>query len=148
MFRRLLQASSRRPVPWEPFEMGPGIVDADALLGADLGLGLDREAAEGPADPRASAAISIASLVAEDTGPEAAVDDELDWHRFGPEIAYALLEARLAGPPPERGEPRPESVPPPVSARLAEAVSNPALRDRLGLDTDLPAEVGSTGAHR
>ena len=45
MFRRLLQATARRPAGWDPFAMGPGIVDARALLAADLDLGRNRDAA-------------------------------------------------------------------------------------------------------
>jgi hypothetical protein len=43
MFHRLLQSTARRPTPWDPQAMGPGIVDARALLEAsfDVGLSLD-----------------------------------------------------------------------------------------------------------
>src|SRR4029079_5115522 len=36
MFRRLLQATARRPTPWDAGAMGPGIVDARALLAASF----------------------------------------------------------------------------------------------------------------
>jgi subtilisin family serine protease len=159
MFRRLLRATARRPAVWDPFEMGAGIVDARALLEADFNLGRDREAAEPPSDPRVRAAITVESLVAETLGPEAALDQSLDWHRFGPEIATALLRQRLAvrgtargvGLRPEAGvEQAPE--PPRVSNRLAEAaIGAPPLRKWLSPATNLgggpvEVEVGREGA--
>ena len=72
--------------------MGPGIVDARALLEASFDLGLDRGGCEPSTEAQAgSAPSSVASLVAEAVGADAASDDALDWHRFGPELATALL---------------------------------------------------------
>ncbi|NAZ86530.1 S8 family peptidase, partial [Kineococcus indalonis] len=132
MFRRLLRATARRPEGWDPFAYGAGIVDAEALLRAPLDLGGGREAAAPPSDPAVRAARSVQSLVAEVAGPEA-VQADVDWHRFGPEIATALLVDRLAGlreegPPREAG-----AAAPPVSADLAAAVREPRLRAALGL---------------
>jgi serine protease len=138
MFRRLVQATARRPAAWNPFEMGPGIVDARALLEADLSLGLDRESVEPPPDPEARAAETVASLVAETVGADAADDEVLDWHRFGPELATVLLEQQLAAAADIRLE---TAAAPAVTERLAAAVSNPRLRDRLRLDDDLGSEV-------
>ena len=151
MFSRLVRATALRPGVWDPFELGAGVVDARALLEADLDLERDREAVEPPADPRAAAALTVQSLVAESIGYEAVLDDSLDWHRFGPEIANALLRGQQAAPAGEAGR-RPEApaepVPPAavVSDRLAAAVGNPRLRDWLGLDAGLEPEVGREGA--
>ncbi len=123
MFRRLLQATARRPTPWDAASMGPGVVDARALLEAGLDLGLPHEAALPPAEPRAGAPSSVRSLVAESVGADAASDPALDWHRFGSEIATTLLAQRLPGPPPGGGA---------VSEPLARSISNPALRAGLG----------------
>jgi serine protease len=139
MFRRLLQATARRPAAWNPFEMGPGIVDARALLEADLDLGRDRESVDLPADPRERAAVTVQSLVAETVGADAADDEVLDWYRYGPELAATLLERQLVGP---GLQPEAVAAPPVVTEQLAGAVSNPRLRDTLGLDDDLGPEVG------
>ena len=137
MFRRLLQATARRPATWWPRDLGPGIVDAAALLAANLDLVREAELVPPPADARESAAVSIASLVAEVVGA-AAVDDALDWHRYAPELATALLERRLRMTDPPAEHPRQ----PLYSEHLAAAVTNPALRDALGLDLELkPAGV-------
>jgi len=102
--------------------MGPGIVDARALLEADLDAEVGEQVAAAPTDVSASA--SVASLVAEGVGVDAATDDSLDWHRFGPELAAALLAQQQTGVAAGHA----------VSAPLAGSVSNPELRGRLGLD--------------
>ncbi len=125
MFRRLLQATARRPTPWDAGAMGPGIVDARALLEAGFDAGL-----AGPvhADARAGGASSVASLVAEAVDPAAAPDDALDWHKFGPELATALLRRQATGPPARAHAEQ-------LSEPLARSVTNPLLRDSLGLDS-------------
>lgn len=152
MFRRLVRATARRPDEWDPFEMGAGIVDAHALLAADLDLGRDRESADLPSDPRERAGVSVQSLVAETVGHEAARAD-VDWYRFGPELSATLLNGRVAPAPAavrrnggrraEKPEsPIPESPAPrrrkkkattPVTAELAGAVTDRELRAGLGL---------------
>ena len=127
MFRRLLQATARRPTPWDAQAMGPGIVDARALLEASFDLGLGRGAANLQTKARASAASSVASLVAEAVGADAVPDDALDWHQFGPELATALLGRQLPGPPGR------SAAAGQVSEPLARNISNPRLRDWLGL---------------
>ena len=127
MFRRLLQATARRPTPWDADAMGPGIVDAQALLEASLDVGLGRVAADPQTNARASAASSVASLVTEAVGAGAVPDDALDWHRFGPELATALLRRQLPGPPAE--VPNAEQISEPLTRNL----TNPQLRDTLGL---------------
>ena len=126
MFRRLLQATARRPTPWDADAMGPGIVDARALLEASLDLGLGRAGAEPRSDARADAASSVTSLVTEAVGAGAVPDDALDWHRFGPELATALLTRQLPGPT-AGGNAEPISEP------LNRSIRNPQLRDALGL---------------
>ena len=83
MFLRLLQSTARRPTPWDAQAMGPGIVDARALLEASFDVGLGLEAATRQSDAPTDASSSVATLVAEAVGEEA-VDDALDWQRFGP----------------------------------------------------------------
>ena len=123
MFLRLLQSTARRPTPWDAQAMGPGIVDARALLEASFDVGLGLEAATRHSDAPTDGSTSVASLVAEAVGDEA-VDDALDWHRFGPELAAAVLRRQLLGPHIET---------PPVSEPLAHSISNPRLREWLGL---------------
>jgi serine protease len=150
MFRRLVRATARRPRGWNSLDLGAGIVDARALLAADLDLDRDRESVL-PPDPVAEPGFTVAGLVAETVAPEA-VDSAFDWHRYGPELALALLTARLAGSPEDDGTgvspetPAPQAPAPDVavSPALAGAVANPRLRDELGLDRDLDAEVAGS----
>jgi serine protease len=146
MFRRLVRASARRPAGWDTFQYGAGIVDARALLAADLDAGLDRESVL-PPEPGTEPGFAVAGLVAEAVGPEAAEDPDLDWRRYGPELALALLDAELNATEvnDDEGGVRRETPVPPVSGQLAGAIGNPRLRDRLGLDDGLGAEVGEGG---
>jgi subtilisin family serine protease len=143
MFRRLARATARRPAGWPAFDLGAGIVDAEALLRADLDRHLERESVELPS----SDVESVVSLVAESAGPPAARDDLLDWHRFGPELADILLSRTVAARKPLQDsvveESREETLAGVgASASLAAAITNPALRDALGLDIELGPEVG------
>ncbi|MGH3768964.1 MAG: S8 family peptidase [Pseudonocardiaceae bacterium] len=146
MFNRLLRASARRPAGWDSFEMGAGIVDAQALLAADFDLGRDRETVELPADPREAAAATVESLVAELLGHDATVEQPVDWYRYGPELAAVLLRQRLDTPPADGG-PQPESPLqiPEVSRRLARAVVNPRLRAGLGLSPEIETDADRIG---
>ena len=101
--------------------MGPGIVDARALLEASFDMGLGRVGAL-----HTNARASAASLVAEAVGAGAVPDDTLDWHQFGPELATTLLGRQVHSPPREGPQAKP-------SERLAENTRNPQLRDSLGL---------------
>lgn len=108
---------------------GPGDrrVDARSLLEAGFDAGL-----AGPdphADAWASGASSVASLVAEAVDPAAAPDDALDWHKFGPELATTLLRRQSAGPPTGAHAEQ-------LSEPLARSITNPLLRDSLGLNSD------------
>lgn len=152
MFRRLVRATASRPAGWDAFSMGAGVVDAYALLTADLDLRRDRETVAPAADPRARAAVSIESLIAEAVSVEAASNEDLDWHRFGPEVGNAVLKHELdrvaMGPRlTTEGGPQPETPaapprPPTISYRLAETIPNPDLRDWLHLDDEPVPEVG------
>jgi serine protease len=95
MFRRLVRATSRRPVGWNSFNMGAGIVDARALLGADLDLGRGLESVAQPDSADAREIIALQSFVLETVG-EQGINVSMDWKRFGPEIAAALLARQLA----------------------------------------------------
>lgn len=136
MCRRLLAVTARRPAGWNTAEMGAGIVDANALLAADFGLGFTPHAMAAPLDPRDAAAHTVKSLVTEILGPEAA-GDELDWYRYGPEIATALLRRRLDALPPDAPDAGPAPMAPApaptVSPELAQSITNPSLRAALGL---------------
>ena len=104
--------------------MGPGIVDARALLEASFDVGLGRVAADTAhrrADRRPPRASPPWWPRPSATRPS---DDALDWHRFGPELAAAVLRRQLLGPHTET---------PPVSEPLAHSISNPRLREWLGL---------------
>jgi hypothetical protein len=127
MFRRLVRATARRPAGWDPSDFGAGIVDARALLEAELDLGRGQESVAGLMAPAGGPEGSVESLVAESAGPEAVGADAARWHRFGPELSTLLLRQRLPGSE--------ESVAgPEVSESLAAAVVNPRLRDQLRLD--------------
>ena len=94
MFRRLVRATAKRPAQWDPFRMGAGIVDARALLEADLDRGRDTESAPQPDSATQRAAVAVQSLVMERAGPDA-LAAPVDWDRYGPEVANALLRAEL-----------------------------------------------------
>jgi serine protease len=93
MFRRLARATARRPDGWDSSKMGAGVVDARALLEADLDLDRNLEAVR-LESPQARSHNSIQSFVRETVG-ESAAQIGLDWRRYGPEIAAVLLRARL-----------------------------------------------------
>ena len=78
-------------------QMGAGIADARALLAADLDLGRDLDSVQ-PAKPPTGPEPDVAELVAETVGVDAVPGAGLDWRRYGPELATALLEAQLATP--------------------------------------------------
>jgi hypothetical protein len=120
--------------------MGPGIVDAAALLSASFDVGRDRESVAAPLDPLAREAWSVQTLVSETVGPAAVPDDDLDWHRYGPEIGSVLLQEQIATLPVDGV--RPESPRLEVTPELAGVVGNPVLRDRLSLDAAIAPEVG------
>jgi hypothetical protein len=130
MFRRLLRATTRQPESWHWAEMGTGIVDAAALLAADLDLDLAWETLDQPRDLAARSALSVASLIAESVGLEAVDDEELDVARYGTELAAALLtDSATAGVS--------------LTEELAEAIGNPMLRRHLNLGHGLVLESGN-----
>jgi hypothetical protein len=127
--------------------MGAGIVDAHALLSAtDFDLDRDRESAAAPAVLRESAALGVASLAAERIGPGAALQNPPDWYRHGPELSWLLLRGRRDLRPDRvlvRTTPDDQRVP---SRDLDNAVSNPVLRDVVGLggaETEAGKGVGT-----
>jgi serine protease len=149
MFARLLRATARRPDNWDPLEMGAGVVNARALLEADFDLGREGQTVPELADSRAVAAVTVKSLVAEAISPQAARDDELDWHRFGPELATAVLRSQLWAAAVDtnlRPEATEAAAPPPlVSDRLVDEVRNPMLRDWLRRNSGPEPELGRKG---
>ena len=146
MFRRMVGATARRPDGWDSSEMGAGIVDARALLEADLDVDRGREGVSPAADPQVAAALTVAGLAAEEIGPAEALRDPPDWYAHGPELSWLLLhrarDRRGGGLVEEEAADRP--VP---SDDLDGAVGNPALRDALGLGGAVP-EIGESGGGR
>ena len=105
-----------------------------------------REGVSPAADPRVAAALTVASLAAEEIGPAEALRDPPDWYAHGPELSWLLLQRardrRGGGLVEEEAADRP--VP---SDDLDGAVGNPALRDALGLGGAVP-EIGESGDGR
>ena len=130
MFRRLIKATARRPPNWDSFNMGAGIVDAQALLAADLDLGRERESAPMPDIAEERDRVAMESFVLEATGAPEAIQRDLDWTRFGPEIATSILKRRLTGG--LQAEALGEA---PVTTELNHAVRSPQLREAMGLAT-------------
>ena len=123
MFRRLLQATARRPTPWDAAVDGPRDRGCEGTPRGWSRPGRSSRGCAPSTEAQAGTPSSVRSLVAESVGADAASDTALDWHRFGPEIATALLARQLPGPP--GGEA--------VSEPLARSISNPELRAGLGL---------------
>lgn len=90
MFRRLVQASAHRPSPdWDEFAMGPGAVDAEALLQADLDFGRETEGPvrlPPPRDPSRSLRMLAAAQLGAST-----LNEQVDWLGRGGEISLALV---------------------------------------------------------
>ncbi|TWA66336.1 subtilisin family serine protease [Azospirillum baldaniorum] len=127
MFSRLLKATARRPPDWDAANFGAGIVDAEALLKAHFDLGRGREGAfTVSVDP----ALPVRALVAERLGPTA-VDPQLDYDRYGPELAFHLLEEARGRPTPGGGAEEAGSPGTPPTGDLRDAVTNPELRAHL-----------------
>jgi serine protease len=113
MFQRLSRATARRPGGWNTSEMGAGIIDARALLGATLDGGTS-DLASGQAGLD-----SVQDMITELVG---ATDLRLDWDRYGPEVASLILHTLLGN--------RTAAIP---TAELAEAVTDDHLRRFLRL---------------
>jgi hypothetical protein len=132
MFRRLVRATARRPDGWDSSKMGAGIVDARALLEADFDLDRNPESAPQLASSQVRNHSSIQSFVREIVG-EAGVPIGLEWRRYGPEIAAALLNARLnAIATGQRFATATQIARPALSSHLMHAVANTALLAALG----------------
>lgn len=145
MFRRMAGATARRPAGWDAFDMGAGIVDARALLAAsDLDLDRGRESVPAPADPKEAAALTVASLAAEEIGPAQALQNPPDWYAHGPELSWLLLQRRRWG---DAGAEEGAANRPAPSGDLDGAVGNRALRDALGLNGAGP-ETSEQGGER
>jgi hypothetical protein len=144
MFRRMVGATARRPDGWDSFDMGAGIVDARALLAADLDVDRGRESVPPPSDARTAAALTVAGLVAEEIGPAAVLQDPPDWYIHGPELSWRLLQRardQAGGVLVDEGAPdRPAP-----SDDLDGAVDNPVLRDALALGGTV-SEIGASRA--
>lgn len=93
LFRRLLQATARTPQDgWDVYSMGPGIVDALALLQAGFDAGRDTEGPE-IAECRRPLDRSIRGFALESAfaPPEA----QIDWVRHGAEASLLVLRGRV-----------------------------------------------------
>jgi hypothetical protein len=124
-------ATSRRPSNWDPFNMGAGIVDARALLEADLDVGRDRESAPQPNSAAIRSEIALESFLLETAGVESAMAD-VDWNRFGPEIATAMLRRQLEAPDGRGAESPGQVAAVAVSPQLAAALP-PTVAAQLGM---------------
>ena len=135
MFRRLVQATARRPSGWDSSDFGAGIVDAAALLGAELDLGLDAVA-----PPAAAFDTHVAGMVAEAVGPEAALDP--GWTGAGTDPSWhTRCSTHSSGHRPTRKQ-RDQGPPSGRSpTRCPRRSATPALRDWLGLDGRTGPEV-------
>ena len=107
MFRRMVTATARVPAGWDSFNMGAGIIDAEALLKADFDRGLGTES---PTDPvqKETPANSVKSLALAKAG-EAALDANIDWQRHSAEISLSLLRSGHAAGAAERTAWHPEA---------------------------------------
>jgi serine protease len=122
MFRRLVRATAYRPSgSWDESSMGPGIIDAEALLKADFDLGRETEGPIRVAVPR-DPTYSLRALAIERFG-EAALSRDFDWVGHGGEISLALLR---------------DSAQPDV---LRPAPTAPAVVRLPGAESDHPAKV-------
>ena len=93
LFKTAMQATCRKPAIWDSDDFGPGIVDAELLLG--LALGAIPQAAPEAAAPRT--AESVKRLL-DDAGGARNADPEFDWKRYGLEVASMLFEdSRFGG---------------------------------------------------
>jgi subtilisin family serine protease len=127
MFKRLVMATARRTPNWDSSNFGAGIVDAEALLHADLDLARGREGTLARSDDRA---LSIRTLIAEQVAV-AAVDRELDYDRYGPELAFLLLDESAHPRRATVGRETAAGSRSTVSDELRNALSNPRLRVHL-----------------
>jgi serine protease len=86
------------PAEWDSFNMGAGVIDAEALLKADFDRGLGTES---PTDPvqKETPANSVKSLALAKAG-EAALDADIDWQRRSAQISLALLRGGALPEPP------------------------------------------------
>jgi subtilisin family serine protease len=124
LFLRLLRATARRPEGWDSFDMGAGIVDALALLQADFDEGRGTEAASAGVRPTPEA--TVESLAVETLGLTAPTAVDLDYRRYGAELAAVLLDRELPGP-------HPESALPDLSPQLLAALAPTPMAAPLGL---------------
>lgn len=136
MFRRLLMATARRPADWSMFEMGAGIVDAEALLRADLDAGRDRESAPPSDSTEHRSRIAVQSLILESTRLDPRTLPQALWDRHGAELAYLVYKSELNLPSHSHMPPLNESPllqhQLPLSADLASTLNSmPELKSRL-----------------
>jgi serine protease len=136
-FRRLLRASARRPGPnWDATIMGAGIVNADALIRADLSTGLDREGFGLQSADKASDAVR--RLVLAFTHSPEAAQAPINWECYGPEMAYALFAKARGAAPISRGA----KVAPEAARMLEHPALSPQLEAALASAPNLARQLG------
>jgi hypothetical protein len=125
LFKTALQVTSRKPAIWDSDDFGPGIVDAEQLLGLSLSA-IPQAAPE--ATPRAE---ESARKLLDDVGRARSADPAFDWKRYGLEVASILYEdARFTGGKSLAAEAIPSGTRP--SPELASAVQrSPDMRLRM-----------------
>ncbi len=133
LFNRLLRISARKPTDWNTAKMGTGVVDALALLQTDLDF---RIGSEGTFSTSAPPALGVRRLVLETSPGGAAAQSDIDWDRYGQEIALIALRRLKRPEPVARGLEAADAPPPAPSAELSRTLSEaPALRAALGLSS-------------
>lgn len=118
MFRRLLRATAHRPsASWDETSMGPGVVDAEALLAANFDLGRETEGPVHVIVPR-DPSRSLRTLATQRIGV-AALDPDVDWIGHGGEISLALLRGGMAPDVLKRPRAAPALIAPAAPERVA-----------------------------
>lgn len=88
LFRSALQATARKPPDWDGDDFGPGIVNAEQLLGLPLETIPAPEQRVAPADLDFE---TIRRLLADVAGDKT-TDEKFDWTRYGLEVASILYD--------------------------------------------------------
>lgn len=89
LFKSALQATVRRPAIWDADDFGPGVIDAEQLLGLPLDK-IPTVAVEAVESVTAGADPKVRRLLDEIAGSKTA-DASFDWQRYGLEVSSILL---------------------------------------------------------
>jgi serine protease len=123
LFKTALQATARQPALWDADDFGPGIVDADQLLGLPLNL---IPAAAPEAAPREDE--HILDVLDEIAGVKTR-DPTFDWKRYGLEVANIVYDDARFGRGGTTLTRAPGVRPSPELATVAQRSPDPRLRE-------------------